>query len=71
MEYDNLRPVVQKPINTNPGLKVKQGVYFFTPMCCSVLIFTKKVNFEKNKVSQRNFRQKVENMKQKFTLILD
>ena len=47
-------PVVQKPISTNPRLKLNQGVYFFTP---KVLFnadirqnFTlKEVNFEKKK----------------------
>ena len=33
--------VVQKPINTNPRLKVNQGVNFSTPRCCSMLIFGK------------------------------
>lgn len=27
-------PVVQKPIYTNPRLKVNQGVYFSSPRCC-------------------------------------
>ena len=36
---NNQVPVVQKPINTNPRLKVNQGVYFSTPRCCSTLIF--------------------------------
>ena len=58
-------PVVQKPINANPRLKISQGVYFSTSKCCSTLIFGK------TKISERNFHQKVENMKQKFTLILD
>ena len=30
-----------------------------------------EVNFEKQKISKRNYHQKVENMKQMFTLILD
>ena len=30
-----------------------------------------EVNFVKNQISKINFHQKVENMKQKFTLILD
>ena len=29
---NNQGPVVQKPINTNPRLKVNQEFYFFTPM---------------------------------------
>ena len=36
--------VVQKPINTNPRLKVDQGVYFSTPRCCSRLVFSKTLN---------------------------
>ena len=68
-------PVVQKPINANPGLKINQGVYFSTPKCCSMLIFGKtlhkKKSILKNTNKQRNFHQKVEIMKQKFTLILD
>ena len=38
---DQLGPVVQKPINANPRLKIFQGVYFSTPKCCSTLIFGK------------------------------
>ena len=34
-------PVVQKPINANPGLKVNQWVYFSTHKCCSTLKFGK------------------------------
>ena len=30
-----------------------------------------EVNLEKTKISKRNFHQNVENIKQKFTLILD
>ena len=37
-------PVVQKPVNANPRLKVNQGVYFSTPRCCSTLIFCKTVH---------------------------
>ena len=36
-----LGPVVQKPINANPRLKVNQGVYFYTLRCCSTLILGK------------------------------
>ena len=32
-------PVVQKPINANPRLKINQEVYFSTPKCCLTLIF--------------------------------
>ena len=71
----DLGPVVQKPINTNPALKVNQGVYFFSPRGCSTLIFSKTLHEKKstlkNKNKQKKLRQKVENMKQKFTLILD
>ena len=34
-------PVVRKPINANPRLKINQGVYFSTPKCCTTLIFGK------------------------------
>ena len=39
----HLGPVVQKPINANPRLKINQGVYFSTPKCCSTLIFGKNL----------------------------
>ena len=39
-----LGPVVQKPINANPRLKVNQGVYFCTLRCCSTLIFGKTLH---------------------------
>ena len=39
--FEKLGPVVQKPINANPRLKIEQGVYFSTPKCCSTLIFWK------------------------------
>ena len=35
----HLSPVVQKPINVNPRLKINRGVYFSTPKCFSTLIF--------------------------------
>ena len=41
-------PVVQKPINANPRLKVNQGVYFFTPRCRSTLIFGKTLHWKKS-----------------------
>ena len=34
IKYLYLGPVVQKPINANPGLKINQGVYFSIPKCC-------------------------------------
>ena len=37
-------PVVQKPTNANPRLKINQGVDFFTPKCCSTLIFSKTLH---------------------------
>ena len=37
-------PVVQKPINANPRLKINQGVYFSSPKCCSTLIFGKTLH---------------------------
>ena len=40
----NQSPVVQKPINANPRLKVNQGVYFYALRCCSTLIFGKTLH---------------------------
>ena len=40
----SLGPVVQKPINANPRLKVNQRVYFYTLKCCSTLIFGKTLH---------------------------
>ena len=37
-------PVFQKTINANPRLKINQRVYFFTPKCCSTLIFGKTLH---------------------------
>ena len=37
-------PVVQKPINANPRLKINQGVYFSATECCSKLIFGKTIH---------------------------
>ena len=39
-----LGPVVQKPINANPRLKINRGVNFSTPKCCSTLIFGKTLH---------------------------
>ena len=39
-----LGPVVQKPINANPRLKINQGVYFPTPKWYSTLIFGKTLH---------------------------
>ena len=39
-----LAPVVRKPTNANPILKVNQGVYFSSPRCCSTLIFGKTLH---------------------------
>ena len=55
-------------LNTNPRLKVDQGVYFCTLWCSSTLMSSQ---FWKTKISKRNYQQKVENMKQKVILILD
>ena len=67
--------VVQNPINANPRLHVNQGVYFSTPRCCSTLMFGKtlplKTSMLKKINKQNKLYQKVENVKQKFTLILD
>ena len=40
----DLGPVVQKPINANPRLKINQGVYYSTTKCCSTLIFGKTLH---------------------------
>lgn len=58
-----LDPVVQKPIDAYPRLKVNQGVYFSTPRCCTVLIIGKKftlgeVDFEKEKKKQKKLSAK-------------
>ena len=39
-----LGPVVQRPVNAKPRLKVNQGVYFSTPRRCSTLIFGKTLH---------------------------
>ena len=39
-----LGPVVQKPINADPRLKINQRVYCFAPKCCSTLIFGKTLH---------------------------
>ena len=39
-----LGPVVQKPINANPRLKINQENYFSTPKCCLKLIFGKTLH---------------------------
>ena len=59
MEFDHLGPVVQKAINTNPRLKVNQGVYFFTPRCCSALIFSKTLDKEKSILKNKNKQKKL------------
>ena len=41
------RPVVQKPINANPRLRINQGVHFSTPKCCSTLIFGETLHYKK------------------------
>ena len=42
--YINPGPVVRKPINANPRLKINQGVYFSTPKCSSKLMFGKTLH---------------------------
>ena len=72
MLLDTLGPVVQKPINANPSLKINQGVYFSTPKCCLTQIFGTTLHQKKSSIlKNKNKQKKVENMKQKFTLILD
>ena len=69
---NHLGPVPEKPINANLRLKIN---HFSTPTCCSTQIFGRtlheKTSILKTKISKRNFHQKVENVKQRFTLILD
>ena len=64
----HLGPVVQKPINTNPKLKINQGISFSTPKCQSMQIFGRTLHWRKsilkNKISKINFHRKVENVKQ-------
>ena len=43
-QLKDLAPVVQKPINANPRLKINQGAYFSIPKCCSTLIFGKTLH---------------------------
>ena len=64
-----LGPVVQKPINANPWLKINQGVYFFTPKYCSTLIFAKTLHQRNSILKKTKISQKVENTKPKFMLI--
>ena len=74
-EAIGLGPVVQKPINANPRLKINQGVYFSTPKCCSTLIFGKNLHWKKsilkNKKRQTKFSPKSGKHETKFTLTLD
>ena len=44
LSFRVLGPVVQKPINANPRLKINQGVYFSIAKCCSTLIFGKTLH---------------------------
>ncbi|XP_068744888.1 uncharacterized protein [Montipora capricornis] len=55
-DYLHLGPVVQKPINANPRLKINQGVYFSSPKCCSTLIFNRLSN---NRAQVTNTRHRV------------
>ena len=70
-----LGPVVQKPINANPRLRINQGVYFSTPKCCSTLIFGKNLHWRKsilkNKKWQTKLSPKSGKHETKFTLTLD
>ena len=54
-----LGPVVQKPINANPRLKINQGVYFSTPKCFSTLIFGKTLHYNKLILKNRNKEKKL------------
>ena len=53
-----LGPVVQKPTHTKTRLKVNQGVYFFTPRCCSMLIFSKTLHEKKSILKNKKYEQK-------------
>ena len=55
----NQGPVVQKPINANPRLKVNQGVYFYTPRCCSTLILGKTLHKKKSILKNKNRQKKL------------
>ena len=61
----NQGPVPQKPINANLRLKINQAVYFSTPKCCSTQIFGRTLHEKTSILKNKN------NVKQKFTLILD
>ena len=71
----HLGPVVQKPINANPRLKINQGVYFSTPKCRSTLIFGRTLHRRKsilkNKNKQKKLSPKSGKRETNFTLILD
>ena len=59
-------PVVQKPINTNPRLKVNQGVYFYTLRCCSTLIFGKTLHLKWSILKNKNRQKKLSPLKLKI-----
>ena len=52
-------PVVQKPINANPRLKINQGVYFSIAKCCSTLIFSKTLHQKKSILKNKNKKKKL------------
>ena len=54
-----LGPVVQKPINANPRLKINQEVYYSTPKCFSTLIFGKTLHENKLILKNRNKEKKL------------
>ena len=58
-DVGNLGPVVQKPINANPRLKINRGVYFSSPKCCSTLIFGKSLHEKKSILKNRSKRKKL------------
>ena len=51
--------VVQTQINANPSLKINQGVYFFTPKCCSTLMFSKTLHKKKPILKNKNKQKKL------------
>ena len=54
-----LSPVVQKPINANPRLKINQGVCFSAPKYCLTLIFGKNLDEKKSVLKNRNKQKKL------------
>ena len=67
-------PVVQQPINANPRLTIKEFISLLphaVQRWFLAKLYIRRSQSWKPKISKRKFHQKVENVKQKFTLILD